>query len=75
MLELAKLLEAKELRENKVEVNLSEVIKKKLKELKEADLFIRCRLDLIMYDMENILSGCVSEVWFKEFVKILGGSN
>lgn len=75
MLELAKLLEAKELRENKVEVNLSEVIEKNLDKLKESDLFIRCRLDPIMYDMENILSGCVSEVWFKEFVEILGGSN
>ena len=75
MLKLAKLLEAKELRENKVEVNLSEVIEKNLDKLKEADLFIRCTTNSIMDDMQNILSGYVSEEWFKNFVDVLGVSN
>lgn len=74
MLELAKLLEVTEVKAHGVIVNLSEVIEKNLDKLKEADLFIRCRLDPIMYDMQNILSGGVSEEWFKEFVGILGRS-
>lgn len=75
MLKLAKLLDVIEVKERGVVVNLSEVIEKKLNELKEADLFIKCNIDSIMNDMQNILSGYVSEEWFKEFVEILGRSN
>ena len=74
MLELAKLLDVIEIKERGVVVNLSEVIEKKLNELKEANLFVRCTTDSIMSSMEGIISGCVSEVWFKEFVEILGRS-
>ena len=75
MLKLAKLLDVIEVKEYGVVVNLSEVIEKKLNELKEADLFIKCNIDSIMNDIQNILAGYVSEEWFKEFVDVLGGSN
>ena len=75
MLEVAKLLDVIEVKERGVVVNLSEVIEKKLNELKEADLFIKCNIDSIMNDIQNILAGYVSEEWFKEFVDVLGGSN
>lgn len=71
MLELAKLLDVIEVKEYGVVVNLSEVIEKKLNELKEADLFLRCTTNRIMGSMEGILAGGVSEEWFKEFVGIL----
>lgn len=71
MLELAKLLDVIEIKEHGVVVNLSEVIEKKINELKKADLFIKCNIDSIMNDMQNILSGYVSEEWFKEFVDVL----
>lgn len=73
MLELAKLLDVTEVKERGVIVNLSEVIEKKLDELKEANLFRRCTVNSIMNDMENILSGYVSEEWLKKFVDVLGG--
>ena len=71
MLKLAKLLDVTEIKERGVIVNLSEVIEKKLDELKEANLFRRCTTVSIMNDMENILSGYVSEEWFKKFVDVL----
>ena len=74
MLELAKLLDITEVKEGGVIVNLSEVNEKKLNELKEADLFLRCTTNKIMGSMEGILAGGVSEEWFKEFVGILGRS-
>ena len=73
MLELAKLLDITEIKERGVIVNLSEVIEKKLNELKEANLFRRCTTDLIMSSIEGILSGYVSEEWIKKFVDVLGG--
>lgn len=73
MLELAKLLDVIEVKKRGVIVNLSEVIEKKLNELKEANLFRRCTVDSIMNDMENILSGYVSERWLKDFIDVLGG--
>ena len=72
MLELAKLLDILEIKERGVVVNFSEIIEKKLNELKEVDLFIKCKIDSIMNDIQNILSGYVSEEWFKEFVDVLG---
>ena len=71
MLELAKLLDVIEIKESGVIVNLSEVIEKKIKELKETDLFLRCTTNRIMGSMEGILAGGVSEEWFKEFVDVL----
>lgn len=73
MLELAKLLDVIEVKEYGVVVNLSKVIEKKLNELKEADLFLRCTTNRIMGSMEGILAGGVSEKWFKKFVNVLGG--
>lgn len=73
MLELANLLDVTEVKERGVIVNLSEVIEKKLDELKEANLFRRCTLDSIMDSMEGILAGYVSEEWLKKFVDVLGG--
>ena len=73
MLELAKLLDVTEVKERGVIVNLSEVIEKKLDELKEANLFRRCTVDSIMDSMEGILAGYVSEEWLKKFVDVLGG--
>lgn len=74
MLELAKLLDVTEVKERGVIVNLSEVIEKKINELKEANLFLRCTTNRIMGSMEGILAGGVSEELFKEFVGILGRS-
>lgn len=72
MLELAKKLDVIEIHKNSVEVNLSELIEKNIENLKEADLFIRCTTNSIMDDMQNILSGYISEEWFKKFVDVLG---
>lgn len=73
MLELAKLLDVTEVKERGVIINLSDVIENKLDKLKESDLFRRCTVNSIMNDMENILSGYVSEEWLKKFVDVLGG--
>lgn len=71
MLELAKLLDVIEVKKRGVIVNLSEVIEKKLNELKEVDLFLKCTTNKIMGSMEGILAGGVSEEWFKKFVDVL----
>lgn len=71
MLELAKLLIVTDIQDDCVIVNLSEIINNKLKQLKNADLFIDCDIDSIMYDMKNIISGYVSEKWLEKFVNIL----
>ena len=71
MLDLAKLLDVTEVKERGVIVDVSGIIENKLNELKEANLFKRCTVDSIMGGMEEILSGYVSEEWFKEFVDVL----
>lgn len=71
MFDLSKLLTVKEIRYNGVTVNLSEIIEKKINNLKESELFIRYDIDLIMDDMESILSGNVSETWMEQFVGAL----
>lgn len=72
MIALSKILTISEvINEEKVSVNMSELIEKHIDELKQAGLFIRCTLDEIMYDIEQILSGYVSEEWLKKFVDIL----
>lgn len=57
-----------------VTVNLSEVVENKINELKKSDLFIRCNVDSIMYDIDNIMAGYVSEKWMKRFVNVLKGN-
>lgn len=71
MLELAKLLEVTEVKERGVVVNLSELIESKIDSLKETDLFHKCTVDSVMSSIEGIISGYVSEEWFKKFVDIL----
>lgn len=72
MIALSKILTISEvIDEERVSVNMSELIEKHIDELKQAELFIRCTLDEIMYDIEQILSGYVSEEWLKKFVDIL----
>ena len=73
MNDLAKLLTVSRFSKDGLIVNLAEVIEKKLPQLKEADLFIVCKIDPIMYDMGNILAGCVSEGWLEKFVEALSG--
>lgn len=72
MSDLSKLLTVEEIRNNGVIVNLSEIVGNKIEELRKSDLFIRCDVDFIMYDMDNILAGNVSETWMVRFVEALG---
>lgn len=51
---------------NGVIVNMSDVIEKNINNFD--DLFYDNSTDAIMDDIENILSGCVSENWFSNFV-------
>jgi hypothetical protein len=71
MNDLAKLLTISRFSKDGLVVNLTEVIEKKLPQLKKADLFIVCKIEPIMYDMDNILAGCVSESWLEKFVEAL----
>lgn len=71
MSDLSKLLTIEEIRNNGVTVNLSEIIENKLESLNKADLFIRCDIDSIMDDIDNILAGNVSENWMEQFVVAL----
>jgi len=71
MHEFAKLLTITNFSSDGVTVNMAEVIKSKLPELKKADLFFRCNLTAIMDDIDNILAGYVSEEWLTKFVNVL----
>ena len=52
-------------------VNLSEVIESHIDNLKKEDLFNDCDIDAIMYDMDYIIAGYVSENWMIKFVNAL----
>lgn len=71
MNDLAKLLTISRFSKDGLVVNLAEVIEKKIPQLKEADLFIVCKIDPIMNDIDNVLAGCVSESWLEKFVEAL----
>lgn len=71
MLELSKLLTITEIRKDGLIVNLADVIEKNISKLEKADLFIYCDIDSIMEDIENIISGYVSEEWMEDFVKAM----
>ena len=71
MNDLAKLLTISQISKDGLVVNLAEVIEKKIPQLKVADLFIVCKIDWIMNDIDNILAGNVSENWLEKFVKVL----
>lgn len=68
---LAKLLTISRFSKEGLVVNLAEVIEKKIPQLKEAGLFIVCKIDPIMNDIDNILAGYVSESWLEKFVEVL----
>ena len=69
MTELSKLLHITEFGKTGVTVDLSMLIENHLDNLEE--LFIVCETDAIMDDIENVLSGNVSEKWLSDFVKAL----
>ena len=71
MLELAKLLTVTEECGDAVTVDLSNLVKRKIEKLKNANLFFKCKVDAIMHDMHSILSGYVSEDWLYKFVTAL----
>ena len=75
MIELSKLLNVEEIHNNGVIVNLSKVIENHLEDLSKANLFIKCDIDLIMDDIERIISGYVSEEWMETFVNVLKENN
>ena len=71
MSDLSRLLTITEIRSGGVIVNLSEIIENKLDSLDKTNLFIRCDIDSIMDDIDNILAGNVSENWMEQFVVAL----
>ena len=71
MSDLSQLLTITEIRSGGVIVNLSEIIENKLESLDETNLFIRCDIDSIMDDIDNIFAGYVSENWMERFVAAL----
>ena len=71
MNDLAKLLTISRFSKEGLVVNLCEIIEKKIPQLKEADLFIICKIEPIMNDIDNILAGNVSENWLEKFVEVL----
>lgn len=71
MEKLSKLLTVDEISKNGIIVNLSELIESKMENLKEAELFRVVDIDLIIDDIEAIISGNVSEEWMEEFVDAL----
>lgn len=54
-----------------VTVDLSNVIFRNINNGKFENLFIRNNVDAIMYDIENIFAGCVSDNWLSEFADSL----
>ncbi len=75
-LELAKLLDVVEISWGSVEVNLAEVIERKMSEIKEADSFLtECDVGDIISILANILTGCVSDKWHAKFAEVLKGGN
>ena len=69
MMDFAKLLTVVRSNENSVTVNMAELIESKLEKLDK--LFKINEIDEIMFDIENILSGNVSENWLIKFVEEL----
>ena len=71
MNDLAKLLTISRFSKDGLVVNLAEVIEKKIPQLKEADLFIKCKINPIMDCIDSVLAGNVSESWLEKFVEVL----
>ena len=71
MNDLAKLLTISQFNKDGLVVNLTEVIEKKIPQLKKADLFIKCTVAAIMECIDSVLAGNVSESWLEKFVEAL----
>ena len=72
MVELSKLLTISEFNENGVSVNLSFLIEKHLRTLKEKEIFgFIYDINDIMDEMHSIISGNVSDKWMWDFVSVL----
>lgn len=71
MLTFADKLNIEQFRNDGVVVNMYDVIERNITNPEFEDLFIDVSVDAIMDDMENILSGCVSEEWLTEFANCL----
>lgn len=71
MQRFSEMLTVKEINHGTVVVNISEVINNKMESLKQADLFMRCSLDVVMSSIEEILAGNVSEKWFEKFINAM----
>ena len=72
MVELSKLLTVSEFNENGVSVNLSALIEKHLATLKEKEIFTPISdIDEIMFEINSIISGNVSDKWMWDFVSVL----
>ena len=71
MFRFAKLLTINKITSYGVTVNLSDVIEKHMNQLKKADLFTEYDIEIIMLEMEKILSGNVSESWTRKFIECL----
>lgn len=72
MMELSKLLTISTFNENGVSVNLSSLIEKHLTVLKEKEIFTPISdIDEIMFEINSIISGNVSDKWMWDFVSVL----
>lgn len=72
MLQLARLLDVKDISENGVTVNLWDVIEKHIDLINQSDLFTKqVNVYTVMEEIDSILSGNVSEDWLVKFVEIL----
>lgn len=72
MVELSKLLTVSEFNKNGVYVNLSSLIEKHLTILKEKEIFSHaCDIDIIMDEINPILSGNIPEEDMWDFVSVL----
>lgn len=71
MLSLADLLKVTKITSNGITVNLSDVIEKHIDKLEKEDLFEDYDIEIIMSEMNNIISGAVSESWMKRFIECL----
>lgn len=71
MEKLSKLLTVSNVSKHGVTVNLSKVIESKMENIGKVGLFRVVDIDLIMDNIEAIISGNVSEDWMEDFVRAL----
>lgn len=71
MLLLSDCLTITKITSNGVIVNLSDVIESHIDKLKEENLFEDYDIGTIMSEMNNIISGAVSESWMRKLIECL----